>query len=133
MLETQGSCTCAAWATWEDEGVCGECDEGSYTNCKQTRVRDCQDAYHFNPERGLKDGEPNWSSDGPISCDGEGTKKIPCSGIYGSWSSWTDCDKTCINKDEVSTRTRQRNCNDTIINTGKIFLTLNLLQIKRLF
>lgn len=78
-------------------------------------IRECQPAGHYNKDQGEK-----WSSNDTITCEGEGTRQDPCSGIYTSWQPWTDCNKSCVHKDEQSIRVRQRDCNDTIIESGKL-------------
>ena len=113
-MEDQGSCSCAAWTSWVELDVCGDCDSLN-RNCNRNLERLCQPAEHF---RGEDSGK--WSPDTPTSCTGTGIKKEPCSGIYGKWLSWQPCDKTCVDKGEVSTRTRERNCNDTL--TGIIII-----------
>ena len=78
-------------------------------------TRECQPAGHYNEENGEK-----WANNNITICEGDKTEQLSCSGIYGNWAQWSDCDKSCVNKDESpSIRTRQRNCNDTITNSGK--------------
>ena len=78
-------------------------------------TRECQPAGHYNEENGKK-----WANKNITECEGDKTEQLSCSGIYGNWAQWSKCNKSCINKDESpSIRTRQRNCNDTITNSGK--------------
>jgi hypothetical protein len=107
-LEMQGPCSCAKWTSWSENGNCS-CDE-LFQNCQQDRIRECQPAGHWNEENGKK-----WSINATTTCEGNNTIAIPCSGIYGLWGKWSPCDKTCVNKDEQSTRVRHRSCNDTTI------------------
>ena len=81
-------------------------------------IRECQSASHFNEENGKK-----WSVSSVTSCEGNTTRQIACSGIYGTWENWTTCDKSCVNKNQQSIRTRQRQCNDNI-SSGKILKVL---------
>ena len=79
-------------------------------------IRECQQAGHYNKE----DGNERWANNSITICEGDETDQLSCSGIYDNWAQWSKCDKTCVNKDEnPSIRTRQRNCNDTITNSGK--------------
>ena len=78
-------------------------------------TRECQPAGHYNEENGKK-----WANSNITECEGEKTEQLSCSGIYGNWAQWSKCNKSCVNKDESpSIRTRQRNCNETITNSGK--------------
>ena len=106
-----------------DDGSC-ECDDDAFKNCKQVMTRECKPASHYNEDRGSK-----WSIDATISCEGKNITEETCSVIYDKWETWTSCDKSCVNKDEQSIRTRQRSCNDTIISSG--ILMLKLIQCLR--
>ena len=78
-------------------------------------MRECQPAGHYNEEKGER-----WFNNNITVCEGAGEKQLSCSGIYGNWAQWSKCSLSCVNKDESpSIRTRQRNCNDEITNSGK--------------
>ena len=78
-------------------------------------TRECQSAGHYNEENGKK-----WANSNITECEGDKTEQLSCSGIYGNWAQWSKCSLSCVNKDESpSIRTRQRNCNETITNSGK--------------
>ena len=113
FLVDQGPCSCATWTSWSEYGECG-CDD-TFQNCSHISNRKCQPAGHYNAEKGER-----WSINATVSCEGEKIREKKCSGIYGVWEPWTSCDKSCIHKDQQSIRTRQRYCNDTITNSGKI-------------
>ena len=113
MVEQQGSCLCADWTGWSEDGVCS-CDD-LFQNCKQNFIRECEPAQHYAEEYG-----EIWSIDATTSCLGNSTDQIACNGIYSTWATWTSCDKSCVHKDQQSIRTRQRHCDDTITNSGEV-------------
>ena len=80
-------------------------------------TRECQPAGHYNEEKGGR-----WSNNNITVCKGAEEKQLSCSGValYGNWAQWSKCTLSCVYKDwNQSIRTRKRNCNDTITNSGK--------------
>ena len=91
-------------------------------------TRECQQAGHYNEENG-----EYWANKNITECEGDKTEQLSCSGIYGNWAQWSKCNKSCVNKDESpSIRTRQRNCDDTITNSGK-FINQNKQKFLKIF